>query len=238
MSSIAVRTTLSRYASALDRLTGGWSGSSLIAAYLSAPDQVEAAVRCAQPERARATFHRFYAWAAQTGRPTPEALAHRCRALLMPPGSPDDDRQACFEAALRAHHRDPQPYEQARTELVYGQWLRRTRRKRAARELLEASRERFDQLGARPWARRAAAELRATGDPRHGRAAGHVPRNLLTAQERQIARLASRGVRNRDIAAQLFLSPRTVGNHLYNVFRKLGITSRRDLGTALGLDTP
>ncbi|MFD2351197.1 hypothetical protein ACFSTC_20510 [Nonomuraea ferruginea] len=125
----------------------------------------------------------------------------------MPPGSPDDDRQACFEAALRAHHRDPQPYEQARTELVYGQWLRRTRRKRAARELLEASRERFDQLGARPWARRAAAELRATGDPRHGRAAGHVPRNLLTAQERQIARLASRGVRNRDIAAQLFLSP-------------------------------
>ncbi|MEV0388571.1 LuxR C-terminal-related transcriptional regulator [Nonomuraea sp. NPDC050643] len=186
----------------------------------------------ARPDPAATAFHRFDAWAVQTGRPTPEALAHRCRALLLPPGSPDDDRQGHFEAALRAHGLDPQAYEQARTELVYGRWLRRTRRKRAARELLRAARERFEHLGARPWARRAA------GEPSPARTGSPVPRDLLTAQERQVTRLASRGVSNRDIAAQLFLSPRTVGNHLYNAFRKLGITSRRDLGVLLGHDTP
>ncbi|KAB8195307.1 AAA family ATPase [Nonomuraea phyllanthi] len=227
-----------RYASALEHLTAGKPHASLIATYLAAPDEVEAAVRCARPDRAAAAFHRFDAWAAQTGRATPEAIAHRCRALLLPPGSRDDDRQAHFEAAMYAHRLDPQPYEQARTELLYGGWLRRTRRKRAARELLHAARERFAHLGARPWARRAAAELRATGDPAPTGTEKHTPYDLLTTQERQVARLASRGVSNRDIAAQLFLSPRTVGNHLYRAFRKLGITSRHDLGALLGHDAP
>jgi DNA-binding CsgD family transcriptional regulator len=224
-----------RYDTALDRLTDGWSGRSLIAAYLSVPDQVEAATRCGRTEEVAAAFRRFEAWADQTGRPTPQAVAHRCRALL---AATDEDRETHFEAALRAHALDPHPYEQARTELIYGQWMRRTRRRRTARTLLHAARERFEHLGARPWARRAGAELRATGDPLTTRAERSAPGDLLTAQERQVARLASRGVSNRDIAAQLFLSPRTVGNHLYNTFRKLGIASRRDLQEVLGRDAP
>ncbi|MEV0202577.1 helix-turn-helix transcriptional regulator, partial [Nonomuraea sp. NPDC050691] len=181
--------------------------------------------RCGRTEEVVAAFHRFDAWAAETGRPTPLAVAHRCRALLLPPGQ---DREEPLEAALRSHRLHPHPYEQARTELVYGQWLRRTRRRRAARTLLRAALDRFEQLGAAPWARQARAELRATGDPAAS-PASRPPHSLLTAQERQVARLASHGVSNRDIASQLFLSPRTVGNHLYNAFRKLGIASRHDL---------
>lgn len=213
-----------RYTAAVERLADGWSGPSLVAAYLSVPDLVEAAYRSGRAGEAAGAFRRFEIWAEMTGQSAPDAVAHRCRALLLPTGEGRGDH---FDAAMRAHQLDEQPYELARTELLYGQWLRRSRHRHGARELLRSARDRFDHLGAGLWKRRAEAELRATGDL--SRAQNTDPLSRLTAQERQVAELASRGASNRDIAAQLFLSPRTVGNHLYNAFRKLGITSRHDL---------
>jgi DNA-binding NarL/FixJ family response regulator len=112
--------------------------------------------------------------------------------------------------------------------LLYGEWLRRERRKRDARVQLLASLQTFDKLGARPWANQARTELTATGAA-PPRAAPPDLLAALTPQELQITRLAARGLANRDIAAQLFLSPRTVAYHLYKAYPKLGISSRAEL---------
>lgn len=131
---------------------------------------------------------------------------------------------------MRDHEQDSRPFEHARTELLYGEWLRRTRHKSKARTHLRAALETFDRVNARPWAERARIELDATGLTVNQRGApGTLAR--LTPQELQITRLAAQGLSNRDIAAQLFLSPRTVGHHLYNAYPKLGVNSRADLAT-------
>ena len=119
------------------------------------------------------------------------------------------------------------PFEQARGELLYGEWLRRERRRGDARAHLRAAAELFGGLGATPWERRAEAELRATGETARKR----DPTTLddLTPQELQIAALVAEGLTNREIAAQLFLSPRTIDYHLRKVFSKLGIASRTEL---------
>jgi DNA-binding CsgD family transcriptional regulator len=181
---------------------------------------VEAAVRLGAPERATRAFAHYREWARYTRRPWAEALVLRCRALI-------EDSEEHFTAALTLEGR---PFEQARTELLYGEWLRRTRRKADARTHLRSALETFERLGAAPWAGRARAELSATGSttpaaPAPGLLAG------LTPQELQIVRLAAQGLSNRDIAAQLFLSPRTVGYHLYKAYPKLGVASRGELGT-------
>ena len=115
--------------------------------------------------------------------------------------------------------------------LAYGERLRRLRRIRDARSQLEAARDAFEQLGARPWSQRAANELRATGATRQRVAGGGEA--SLTLQEREIALLAATGLTNRQIATQLYVSPRTVSAHLYRIFPKLGITSRAALRDAL-----
>ncbi|MEU4510359.1 LuxR C-terminal-related transcriptional regulator [Nonomuraea wenchangensis] len=117
----------------------------------------------------------------------------------------------------------------ARTELLYGEWLRRQHRRTDARARLRSALDGFERLGARPWADRAATELRATGESLTSRADDHDPLSRLTPQELQVVRLAATGLSNRDIGTQLFLSPRTVGYHLYNAYPKLGITSRGEL---------
>ncbi|MEV0401463.1 LuxR C-terminal-related transcriptional regulator [Actinoallomurus sp. NPDC050550] len=120
------------------------------------------------------------------------------------------------------------PFDHARTVLLYGEWLRRSRRKTAAAAHLRDALETFERLGARPWAARTRAELEATG----AKAPDTPARGILTdltPQELQITRLAAQGLSNKDIAAQLFLSPRTVGYHLYKAYPKLGISSRADL---------
>ena len=119
----------------------------------------------------------------------------------------------------------------ARTRLAYGSRLRRARRRgrRAAR--CGRRWQAFERLGARPWADRAAAELRATGETVRRRGAGPVEQ--LTPQERQIARLLAAGARTREAAAALFLSPKTVEYHLRNVYIKLGIHSREELARAM-----
>jgi DNA-binding NarL/FixJ family response regulator len=192
-----------------------------------APDHVEAAVRLGRPDRAADAVARFSRWAPLVGQPWSTAVQARCQALT----ASDDDAEQHYQRALRLHERDTRPFDQARTQLVYGEWLRRAKRRRDARaQLLDALRA-FESLGARPWADRARTELTATGASVSQSAAPDLLAGL-TPQELQIARLAARGLPNRDIAAQLFLSPRTVAYHLYKAYPKLGIASRAEL-TAL-----
>ncbi|MFI7687777.1 LuxR C-terminal-related transcriptional regulator [Nonomuraea sp. NPDC049655] len=188
----------------------------------SAPDRIEAAVRAKEPEPAGEPLAYYLDWAAGVGVPSADAIALRCRALV-------EDDEDLYEQAVRAHEQGEQPHEQARTRLLYGEWLRRARRRAAARAQLRAALETFDRLGMALWAERARAELRATGDVPAAPRRPDDPLSVLTAQERQVVRLAATGASNRDIAAQLYLSPRTVGYHLYKAFPKLGISSRAEL---------
>jgi DNA-binding CsgD family transcriptional regulator len=190
----------------------------------SAPDLVEAAVMIGEPGRAAGPLQRFERWAGRARQPWIDALVLRCRALL----APDAEAESRYAAALEAHQHDDRPFERARTHGLYGEWLRRARRKTEARTQLRAALEIFDRLGAEPWSGRAASELRATGvvTPQ-GRGPGVL--GQLTPQELQIVRLAGQGLSNRDIAAQLFLSPRTVGYHLYKAYPKLGVAARSEL---------
>lgn len=194
-------------------------------ARLYAPDQVEAAVRVGAPNRAREPAARFQEWAVATAQPWAAAVAARCRALL----SEDRDAERLFADAVRLHDLGGRPFEYARTRLAYGEWLRRERRRVDARPHLGAALETFSELGAAPWAERARTELRATGAQVTAGADAAGPVSRLTAQELQVVRLAALGKTNREIAAQLFLSPRTVGYHLYKAYPKLGIGSRSEL---------
>jgi DNA-binding NarL/FixJ family response regulator len=189
-----------------------------------APDQVEAAIRLGRPDRAADAVARFSRWAPLVGQAWAAALQARCQALT----ASDDDAEEHYQRALRLHEQGTRPLDQARTQLVYGEWLRRGKRRRDARVQLHAALRTFQSLGAQPWAGRAHTELTAAG----ATAPQPVVPDLLTAltpQELQIARLAARGLPNRDIAAQLFLSQRTVAYHLYKAYPKLGIASRAEL---------
>ncbi|MEV8513751.1 helix-turn-helix transcriptional regulator [Dactylosporangium sp. NPDC051484] len=190
-----------------------------VVAHRGIPDLVEAAVRAETGAGAgvAGAVRRLESFAQRSGRPWAQALVHRCRALLT-----GDEHE--YRMALKLPAR---PFEQARTELLYGEWLRRARRKADARRALRRALESFDRLGARPWSARAHAELEATGLPAPRRPEPAAAR--LTPQELQIARLAARGLSNKDIAAQLFLSPKTVAYHLYKAYPKLGVTARGDL---------
>ncbi|GLW11681.1 transcriptional regulator [Microtetraspora sp. NBRC 13810] len=209
----------------LETLTRG-PGWYHISAMRCVPDLVEAAVRSGEPDRARPAFARYDRWARQ---PYTRALAERCRALLCPGAEAEEH----YLAALKV---GGQPFQHARTSLLYGEWLRRSRRRGAAVAHLQAALETFERLEAAPWAERARGELEATGAKApHAAARGILPE--LTPQELQIVRLAGQGLSNKDIAAQLFLSPRTIGYHLYKAYPKLGVTSRGELA-ALDLTDP
>ncbi|MGA5816825.1 AAA family ATPase [Kitasatospora sp. NPDC094028] len=201
-----------------------------VSATRAVPDLVEACVRLGTPDRAAEPYERFARWTAAADRPWAEALRLRCQALL----GPDELAESAYRAALDLHAATNRPFEQARTALLYGEWLRRTRRRTDARPHLTAALETFDRLAAHPWSTRARTELAATGTPATPTTTSpRTPQTPLTPQELQIARLAARGLTNRDIAAQLYLSPRTVAHHLYKAYPKLGITSRTDLPTTL-----
>jgi DNA-binding CsgD family transcriptional regulator len=191
-----------------------------IAATRSTPDLVEAAVRLGRREAAAEPLALFETWSRNTGQPWTSALVHRCRALL-------DGDQDLFRAALVLHEQDSRPFDEARTRLLYGEWLRRGKHKADARTQLRVALETFERIGAAPWAERTRTELTATGTT--GRAADHGLSGSLTPQELQIVRLAAQGLSNKEIAAQLFLSSRTVGHHLYKAYPKLGVASRAEL---------
>jgi DNA-binding CsgD family transcriptional regulator len=154
-------------------------------------------------------------------------LEARSRALLSE-GMPAD---GLYREAVERLDRCGVALELARARLLYGEWLRREKRRIDAREQLRAAHETFASMGAEAFAGRAGRELRATGETVRKRTV--ETRDELTTQEAQIARLASDGRTNPEIGAQLFISPRTVEWHLHKVFAKLDIRSRKDLSGAL-----
>lgn len=142
----------------------------------------------------------------------------------------DENWQDLYEEALATEGASDWPFDLARIQFDYGQRLRRARNLARSRELLHLALDTFERLGARPWIDRALQELRAAHDP-----SGRQPHEHeeLTPQEQAIAELAAVGLSNKEIGSRLFLSPRTVGGHLYRIFPKLGVTSRAALRDAL-----
>jgi DNA-binding CsgD family transcriptional regulator len=190
---------------------------------LAAYDRLEVAVRAGRLETAAAWLTDLAQFADQVRTPRAQAVVAYGRALLADASSAD----ALFRQALELHVTAPRPFETARVQLAYGAFLRRGRRRVQARDHLRTAMNAFDQVGARPWAERARRELRASGESARKR--DESTATDLTAQERQVARLVAEGLSNRDVAAQLFLSPRTIDFHLRNVFAKTGISSRGEL---------
>jgi DNA-binding CsgD family transcriptional regulator len=214
---------MGRPADALTRLLGVFANGHAVYRFAVIDDLVEAAAGAGRSDEALDAVAAWQRWARHSGHPIGDVVLARARALLAPP----EDADARFQEALAAHERVAWSFGQARTELAYGGFLRRARRKTEARTLLRAALGRFEALGAAPWADRAAAELRATGETARKRDASTL--DQLTPQELQIARLVAEGGRNRDIAARLFLSPKTVEYHLRKIFQKLDIGARADL---------
>ena len=192
-----------------------------------APNLIEAYFRRGLRDHAQRELALFAAQAMRTERTGALACMHRMRGML----APDPDYESEFEQAIEWHGQAPTPFELARTELAYGERLRRTRRRLQARTHLRAALETFDQLGAAPWAERARSEIRASGETARRRHPSTL--DELTPQELQIARLVASGLTNRETAERLFLSARTIDAHLGNIFRKLGIHARGDLAAAL-----
>jgi DNA-binding CsgD family transcriptional regulator len=149
----------------------------------------------------------------------------------------DDDVDECFATAVLLHRRTDNPFALARTWLCHGERLRRAGRRAAARDRLAAAADLFDRLGARGWLTRTEAELRALGA---GATAAGRPTAVdeLTAQELQVALAVSRDLSNKQVAAELYLSPKTIEFHLGNVYRKLGIRSRTGLAGRLADQHP
>jgi DNA-binding CsgD family transcriptional regulator len=185
----------------------------------------EAAARCGQSESARDIIAELEAGGVDSHSPMVVVAMRFARAIL----ADDDHAEKLFETALVE---DSRPFSRARLQLAYGTFLRRTRRDANARPHLRAARDTFDGLGAGPWGERARRELRASGERSRRRTPS--AREQLTPQELQIAQLVAAGLSNRDIGQQLYLSHRTISSHLYRIFPKIGVTSRSQVGDALG----
>jgi DNA-binding CsgD family transcriptional regulator len=185
---------------------------------------VEAYVRAGRPAAARDALAALERQAEHTRGRWALGTSARCRGLLA------DDAQfdACFTTALEHVEAVANPFEIARTHLCHGERMRRAGRRIDARHALQLSLDGFDQLGAEPWATRAKIELRATGaTPRRRRDA--FDRDQLTAHELQVALIVAGGASNREAAAALFLSPKTIEFHLARIYRKLGVRTRTEL---------
>jgi DNA-binding CsgD family transcriptional regulator len=188
---------------------------------------IEAAVRTARPDIAAAALERVMAATEPSTTDWGRGMQARCRALL----SEGERAERLYQEAIERLARTRRRPELARAHLLYGEWLRRENRRVDARVQLRAAHDQFTSIGMEAFADRARAELQVTGEKVRKRTV--ETRDDLTAQERQIAALARQGLSNPEIAARLFLSPRTVEWHLRNVFTKLGIRSRRELSRAL-----
>ena len=185
---------------------------------------VEAGVRVGSMDEASAAFDRLSERTRASGTEWALGVEARCRGLL-------NDDEACYRESIERLARSRAAVELARSQLCYGEWLRRVNRRSDAREPLRAAHETFSRMGAHAFAERARRELLATGETVRKRA-GRT-REALTPQEVHVAVMARDGHTNPEIGARFFISPRTVEYHLHKVFRKLGIAGRRDLRDAL-----
>jgi DNA-binding CsgD family transcriptional regulator len=188
---------------------------------------IEAAVRCGRDEVATAALERLSLTAQAAGTDWALGVQARSRALV----SDDDAAEDLYREAIGRLTNTRVRVDLARSHLVYGEWLRRERRRVEAREQLRTAYEMLSEMGVEAFAERARRELAATGETARKRM--DETRDDLTAQEAQIARLARDGLSNPEIGAELFISPRTVKYHLRKVFTKLDISSRHELLTAL-----
>ncbi len=190
----------------------------------AAPERIEALARTGQTHEANAALADFERHAAHTQSSWGQAAAARCRGLTASPETAEE----YFEEALRWHDQVPLPFERARTELSYGECLRRAKQRANARPHLRRALETFQHLRANPWIDRAERELAATGQTARRRRDPSTAEKL-TPQELRVALAVAQGASNRDVATALFLSPKTIEFHLGSVYRKLSIRSRTEL---------
>jgi DNA-binding CsgD family transcriptional regulator len=199
----------------------------LLFSTLGLVELVEAAVRSGRPEPAADALRRLSDKARASGTDWALGVDARSRALLSDGEAADVLYREAIERLGRTHVR----VELARAHLLYGEWLRRERRRLDAREQLRHAHKLFTEFGMEAFAERARGELEATGE--HARKRTVETRDDLTPQEAQISRLAGDGATNQEIAARLFISPSTVDYHLRKAFRKLGVKSRHQLNQHL-----
>jgi DNA-binding CsgD family transcriptional regulator len=190
---------------------------------MAAVDRIDAAVRAAERGQASVWVEELASFADGTQWPWALAAVEHGRALLA------DAAQApeLFERSLDQHTRGGRPYDRARTHLAYGEFLRRSQHRVEARTHLRPALEIFEELHVAPLAARAAGELRASGETARKRDPSTLTK--LTPMELQVAQLVSQGMSNKEVAAECWVSPRTVEFHLRNCFAKTGVTSRGEL---------
>jgi DNA-binding CsgD family transcriptional regulator/tetratricopeptide (TPR) repeat protein len=198
---------------------------------LASVELIEAASRTGR-EVAAPVLERLAEATSATGTDWAGAVEARCRALL----SHDKEAETLYRQAIERLTPTALRLDLARTQLLYGEWLRRERRPREAREQLRAAHELFTEFGMDGFTERARVELRATGE--HARKRTVETRINLTPRETQISQLVAQGATNREIAEQLFVSPTTVEYHLRKVFSKLGVKSRTQLAHRILESTP
>jgi DNA-binding CsgD family transcriptional regulator len=196
----------------------------------SLSELVEAAARCGRSGLAADAVTRLAERTQAAGTDLALGIEARARALV----SDDGTAEGFYRDAVDRLSRSRLALELARAHLLYGEWLRRAQRRTDAREQLRTAHEMFRAMGTAAFAERARRELQATGETVQARTPDN--RDQLTAQEAQIAQLARDGLSNPEIAARLFISPRTVQYHLSKVLTKLGISSRNQLHTVLPSD--
>ena len=185
--------------------------------------RIDAAVRAGEPDLVRAWVDELADLAESTGRAWALATLAHGRAVTAAPDEADD----LFRLALDHHARAGRPVDEARTRLAYGEWLRRSQHRVEARQHLRRALDAFEDVRAVALAARASQELRASGETARKRDPSTLVK--LTPMELKVAQLVSSGLSNKDVAAQCWVSPRTVAFHLRNVFAKAGVTSRGEL---------
>ncbi|NMI56680.1 LuxR family transcriptional regulator [Streptomyces sp. RLA2-12] len=198
--------------------------------HIATPHYVEAAVRTGDTRVARAAHADYDHWARTVRSPDDLALSARCRALL----ASGAEAVEHYRTALDLHASGTRDFERARTELLFGGALRRLRHRTEARDRLHSALEAFEHFGSPQCAAVARTELRVLGEPVSPVRGADDLVARLTAQQLMVARMAADGATNREIAARLLLSPRTIDHHLRGVFARLGIRSRIELVRLLG----
>jgi DNA-binding CsgD family transcriptional regulator len=214
---------MAKYEDALDHCRAIEVHDSVALSMLAFPLLIEAAARGGDRATADAAQEQFSEWARASSTEWALGLLASTRALLAPDASAEEH----YTEALERLGNTTVVVDRARTQLLYGEWLRRTRRRRDAREPLRMALEFFEGVGADAFAERTRRELSATGE--HSRPRSDATRDMLTAQEAQIAVLVAEGMTNPQIASQLYISKSTVEYHLRKIYRKLGVTTRTQL---------